>query len=204
MNHWLRTRAVLLAGCAVFGGATLAGCGSSPPTRFYVLNQIAPQATPAAAAAAANDHLPVSLGSVDIAPELDRPQLITHVGANAVHVAESDHWAAPLDAQIRRTLLQDLAARLPPGGIVEAGQSPTGAASHSLSITLNDFYGDQSCAVTLHATWSLGGAKGPPRFGQEQVQIPGSAPPCTAELPAAMSRALAQLSDRLAAVILGG
>ncbi|MGH8230454.1 MAG: PqiC family protein [Steroidobacteraceae bacterium] len=204
MSRRRRPRATLLGACAVFGCAWLAGCGSSPPTRFYVLNEIAPQAAPPAAAASANGQLPVSLGSVDIAPELDRPQLITHVGANAVHVAESDRWAAPLDAQIRRTLVEDLAARLPPGGIAEPGQSPTGAAAHSLSLTLNDFYGDQSCVVTLHATWSLTSAKGPPRFGQEQVQIAGGAPPCTAELPAAMSRALAQLSDRLAAVILGG
>jgi hypothetical protein len=203
MSQPLRIRVTLLGGCVVLACASLAGCGSSPPTRFYVLNQIAPQAAPPAAAAAASGQLPVSVGSVDIAPELDRPQLLTHVGANAVHVAESDVWAAPLDTQIRRTLIEDLTARLPPGSVADPGQSPTGAAVHSLSVTLNDFYGDQSCAVTLHATWSLTGAKGPPRFGQEQLQIPGGTPPCTAELPAAMSRALAQLSDRLAAVILG-
>lgn len=202
MNHRPLLRSTLLGGCVAFGCAASTGCGSSPPTRFYVLNQIAPQAAPAVAAA--NDRLPVSIGSLEIAPELDRPELITHVGANGVHVAESDRWAAPLDAQIRRTLSADLAARLPPGGLLEPGQSPSGATVHSLSITLNNLYADQSCAVTLHATWSLSGAKGAPQFGQEQLQIPGGAPPCTAELPAAMSRALAQLSDRLAAVITGG
>src|SRR5580704_15985075 len=105
---WLRP--VLLLGCCL-----LFGCGSSPPTRFYILNEIAPT-TPAPAAAVPN-QIPVRVEAVVIAPELDRPELVTRSGPNRVHVAGSDRWAAPLAEQIRRVLSVDLSARLPPGSV---------------------------------------------------------------------------------------
>jgi hypothetical protein len=69
-----------------------------------------------------------------------------------------------------------------------------------LTIAIEEFYGDDSCAVTLRAGWSLVAPRASVLHGVEQLQIPGSAP-CSGELPAAMSRALAVLADRLAQVI---
>ena len=72
---WLRP--VVLLGCFA-----LFACGSSPPTRFYILNEIAP-ATPAAAAATPN-QIPVRVEPVAIAPELDRPEIVSRIGPNRV------------------------------------------------------------------------------------------------------------------------
>jgi hypothetical protein len=54
--------------------------------------------------------------------------------------------------------------------------------------------------VSLRASWSLTTAHAASQHGTEQVQVPASAP-CTGELPAAMSRALGVLADRLASAI---
>jgi uncharacterized lipoprotein YmbA len=186
---WLR--AVVMLGFGV-----LSGCGVSPPTRFYILNDIAPAAQPAAV----SNRMAVRLEALAIAPEIDRPELVTRSGPNRVHVAGLARWAAPLPGQIRRVLSDDLAARLPPGQVADPDEPATSEPRRLLSIAIEEFYGDDSCAVSLRAGWSLANPHANLVHGSEQVQIPPSAP-CSGELPAAMSRALAVLADRLAQVI---
>jgi len=177
-------------------GCALAGCGSSPPTRFYILNDIAPSA----AVPAVSNPIAVRVEPLAIAAEVDRPELVTRSGPNRVHVAGSERWAAPLPEQIRRVLSDDLAARLPPGLVANVDEPPSSEPRRSLSIAINEFYGDDSCGVSLRASWSLANPHAQILNGTEQVQIPASTP-CSGELPAAMSRALAALADRLATVI---
>ena len=69
-----------------------------------------------------------------------------------------------------------------------------------MRIAIDEFYGDDSCAVSLRASWSLTNPHAASQRGTEQVQVPASAP-CAGQLAAAMSRALGVLADRLAAVI---
>jgi uncharacterized lipoprotein YmbA len=197
-------RAGWLGLSALLGCGGLLGCGSSPPTRFYILNDIAPAAIAAGAAAAAAGTAPmplaVQLGPVTLAPELDRPELVTRSSPNRVHVADFQRWAAPLADQVRRVLSDDLAARLPPGLIIDTAEPAGGEPRRTLSIAIDEFYGDDACAVSLRAGWSLSGPNAGSLYGTEQLQIPGSAP-CGDQLPAAMSRALAALAERLATVI---
>jgi hypothetical protein len=194
MRTWLRPVGWL--GCCV-----LVACGSSPPTRFYILNEIAP-ATPAPVAAAPN-QIPVRVQAIAMAPELDRPELVTRSGPNRVQVAGSERWAAPLVDQIRRVLSDNLSARLPPGLVADPNEPSTNDPRRLLSIAIDEFYGDDSCAVNLRASWSLATVHAASQHGTEQVQLPASAP-CAGELPAAMSRALGVLADRFAAVIAAG
>ena len=190
MRTWLRPVGWL--GCCV-----LIACGSSPPTRFYILNEIAPATAPAAAAPNA---IPVRVQPLAMAPELDRPELVTRSGPNRVQVAGSDRWAAPLVDQLRRVLSNDLSARLPPGLVADPNEPSTNDPRRLLSIAIDEFYGDDSCAVSLRASWSLTIPHAASQHGTEQIQVPASAP-CTGEIPAAMSRAIGVLADRLAGVI---
>jgi uncharacterized lipoprotein YmbA len=189
---WLRY--LVLLGCC----GLLVACGSSPPTRFYILNEIAPPSASHAPAAA--NQVPVRIEPVAIAAELDRPELVRRTGPNRVHVAGSERWAAPLSDQIRRVLSDDLSARLPPGLVADPSEPATTDPRRLLTIAIAEFYGDDSCAVSLRASWSMTNPHAASQRGSEQLQLPSSAP-CPGELPAAMSRALAALSDRLAAVI---
>ena len=99
----------------------LSGCDSSPPTRFYILNDIAPTAQPAAV----SNRIAVRVEPLAIAAEVDRPELVTRSGPNRVHVAGLERWAAPLPGQIRRVLSDDLAARLPPGLVADPDEPAT-------------------------------------------------------------------------------
>jgi hypothetical protein len=185
---WLRPVVLL-------GSSLLFACGSSPPTRFYILNEIAP-ASPAPTAATSN-LIPVRVEPVAIAPELDRPEIVSRIGPNRVHVAGSDRWAALLPEQIRRVLSDDLSARLPPGSIADPNEPNTKDPRRLLTIAIDEFYGDDRCAVALRASWSLTIPSVASQHGTEQVQVPATAP-CSGELAEAMSRALGALADRIA------
>src|SRR5580658_1530339 len=181
----------------LLGGCSLLACGSSPPIRFYTLNAVAPSATGTAAAAGS---IPVRVEPVAIPAELDRLELVNHTGPNLVHLADSDRWAAPLDEQIRRTLSDDLAARLPAGLVADPNEPGTHEPRRTLSVSIGQFDADASCALTLSASWSLQQPHERTRSGSQRIAQP-SAGACPTALPAAMSRALATLADRLAAIV---
>jgi uncharacterized lipoprotein YmbA len=182
---------------AWLGCCLLIACGSSPPTRFYILNEIAPAAAPGAAA---SNPVPVRVQPVAIARELDRPELVTRSGPNRVQVAGLDRWAAPLVDQIRRVLSDDLSARLPPGGVADPNEPATSDPRRLLTVAIDEFYADDSCAVSLRASWSLTTPHAASQHGAEQIQLPASTP-CAGEEAAAMSRAIGGLADRLAVAI---
>jgi uncharacterized lipoprotein YmbA len=178
-----------------------AGCASSPPMRYYTLSEV-----PATARLSSADNtLAVHLDRVTIPTELDRAQIVRRIDATRLQIVEDDRWAAPLDDTIRRVLSDDLAARLPPGVVADPNEPSVGEKRQSLSVDIQEFYGDASCAVTLRASWLLKPPDSPSSRGSEEIHIPAGTD-CTgaATLPAALSQALARLSDRIAAVIAQG
>ncbi|UFS70651.1 ABC-type transport auxiliary lipoprotein family protein [Geomonas sp. RF6] len=101
----------LLAG-SIAGALTLclAGCASSPHTRFYTLHpvgerQVERTATPAA-------PVSVFVRPVDIPDYLDRPQIVTRSGHNELVLAEFDRWAGSLADDITAVVAEDLSRLL--------------------------------------------------------------------------------------------
>jgi hypothetical protein len=176
---------ITTAALPVIAALVLVGaCSSTPPTRFYTLSDTAPEATPPAGVGW------VRVVGVTIPGEIDRPELVRRIGPNQLSIAGFDRWAAPLDQTIRRALSDDIARRVP---------SPSRGQQYSVSVDIHEFYGDGSCNVTLRAAWTL--KQSPPQNAQpvnEEIQVPSSGA-CTATLPATMSIALGQLSDRIIA-----
>jgi uncharacterized protein len=170
---------------AMFTALVLVGaCSSSPPTRFYTLSDTAPDgASPGGVGW-------VRIVGVTIPGEINRPEVVRRIGPNQLNIAGLDRWAAPLDQTIRRALSDDISRRVP---------NPAPGQQYSVSVDVQEFYGDGSCNVTLRAAWTLKQAR--PENAQpvnEEIQVPSSGA-CTATLPATMSIALGQLSDRIIA-----
>jgi uncharacterized lipoprotein YmbA len=151
---------------------------------------------------AADDTLPVRLDRVTIPTELDRSQLVRRIDATRLQIIDGDRWAAPLDDTIRRVLSGDLAARLPPGMVANPNEPSIGEKRQLLSVDIAEFYGDAACTVTLRVAWLLKQPDSQSSRGTEEVRIPATGD-CSGAgaLPSAMSQALAQLSDRIAAAI---
>jgi uncharacterized lipoprotein YmbA len=173
------------------------GCSSSPPLRYYTLNAIASTAPPVTI----SNQAPVRVDPIVIPQELDRLEIVTRVGPNRLRISELDHWAAPLDDQIRRVLSDDLSTRLSPHELADPNEPAGGGPRRLLSVSITDFLADSACSVTLHADWMLRGPNSNNERGTESVLIRGNEP-CTAPAAAQMSSALAMLADRLATMIL--
>jgi uncharacterized lipoprotein YmbA len=171
----------------------LAGCGSSPPSKFYVLTA---DPVPQRAGAVATNT--VALGRVTLPGALDRPQIARRRGANEIVFSEEERWAGPLDDMMRRVLADDLAARLPAGVmLVESSAKPPPGATIALDVSRFD--ADEAGTVTLVARWEAigrnGAALGAPR--ESTIVEPGSGKNVAAVV-AAMSRAVAALAARIA------
>jgi uncharacterized lipoprotein YmbA len=164
----------------------LASCASSSvPMRFYTL---APMGNDGAAP---NAPAAIRVVRVTLPGEIDRPEIVRRTEATRLQLAEEDRWAAPLGEMIQRTLAADLQSRVPSS----AGEPD------QLLVDIEEFIADANCAVTLRAAWSLrrGGAAGSLTRGYETVKAEAATSACeVSAIPAAMSRALAEFSSRVA------
>ena len=163
----------------------VAGCSSSPPTRFYTLNDTAPEAVAPSGVGL------VEVTGVTVPGELDRPEVVRRMGPNQLKISGLDRWAAPLDQIIRRVLTDDIGRRV---------RAPVPGREYPVSVDIHEFYGDDSCNVTLRAAWTVrqphAAALQP---ANEEIQVPSSGGACPETLAATMSVAVGQLSDRIIA-----
>ena len=172
----------------------LAGCGTSLPSKFYVLTaDPVPQRAWTAAAKT------VALGRVSLPGALDRPQIARRKAGNEIVFSEEERWAGPLDDMMRRVLADDLAARLPAGVmLVESSAKPPPGVTIALDVSRFD--ADEAGSATLTARWEALGRNGAPLGAPRESTIvePGSGKDAAAVV-ATMSRAVAALAARIAA-----
>ena len=174
----------------------LTGCGSSPPSKFYVLTA---DPVPPRAPTVARAGNTVALGRITVPGALDRPQIARRKGGNEIVFSEEERWAGPLDDMLRRVLADDLAARLPAGVmLVESSARPPPGVT--LALDVSRFDADESGNVTLTARWEALGPNGAPLGAPRESTIvePGSGSGAAA-VAATMSRAVAALAARIAA-----
>lgn len=170
---------------------TLAGCASSPPTRFFALDPVS-----GAAAAAGASGTPVKVDAVHIPPALDRDSMVRGESDNQLQISSQESWAGDLGEMIRRVLTQDLAQRLP-SGMVVAPESPAPADARGLVIDILTFQ-PQSGEVVLDADWTLlQGTQANP-VARRSVHLTQSATPSAQGEAAAMSALLGRLADGIA------
>lgn len=108
---WLRA-GVLIPGAALLFSLLLSACGTSKPSRFYMLtNGLTPKA--GASVDVAQADIQIGFYPVKISPYLDRPQIVSLCEDGGITVDEFNRWAAPLDGSIRGAIAADMAAEMP-------------------------------------------------------------------------------------------
>jgi uncharacterized protein len=102
----MNTRKVLVILCVV--SIMLAGCATSKPSRYYVLN--APEN--AQNACKGGRIITIGISPVDLPKYLDRPQIMTRINDNELQLSEFHQWAEPLKDNISRVIAQNLSGSL--------------------------------------------------------------------------------------------
>ena len=179
----------------------LSGCSESKPSRFFVL-------TPLAATTDTGGRGPaLGVGPVVIPQYLDRPEIVTRSSDNQLQLAEFDQWGGRISDNITRALAENLSGILKTDRVSIYPWTDASALTDQISVDITQFERDPSGAVTLTAFWSISDAQsGKVLFnGRSNIQKPVGATSAGADayaaIAAAMSEALASLSQEIAAAI---
>lgn len=176
----------------------LSACGSSQAVRFYTLTSLKNVEIPAANAAAERRGI-LAVGPVEIADYLDRPQIIRRDGATNIALLENDRWAGSLQRDLARVLIDNLGILLGPEGYLVLPWEVTARADSRVQVSVTRLERTDQQTVVLEALWTLLGKERGDILaaGREVIAEPDSGgAEGTVE---AMSRALAELSRRIAA-----
>jgi uncharacterized lipoprotein YmbA len=185
----MRPHAALAITCAF--AILVAGCGSTPASRFYTLS-----ASPGPAAPSSD--LSLAVGPVTVPAAVDRPQIVVSTGPNQVRLDEFNRWASPLQNNIARVVAENLVGMLGTPRVTISPLTLSAGADYRAAIEVQRFDSALGEAAMLDVVWTVTRARdGTSQTGRTTVREPTTAQDYDA-LAAAHSRALARLSRDIA------
>src|SRR5882724_4644572 len=188
----MRHRADITILCAL--GMLLAGCVSTPQSRFFTLSALSAGTNHVAAPS----NLSVAVGPVSVPAAVDRPQIVVSTGPNQVMLDDFNRWASPLQDNVARIIAENLAAILGTPRVTLFPQTLNVDVDYRVQIEIRNFESAPGKSASLDAVWSVRRAKdGKTETGRtsarEKVEDNGYE-----ALAAAHSRGVARLSQDIA------
>lgn len=181
----------------VLAGILLAGCSSSPDPRFYILEGPQTQST---STARGSEELSIFIAPIVLSDYLKRNEIISRPSNHRVSIAEYDRWAEPLDQTIATVLTQNLAEHFGSGNVTNYYSNFNGKSDVTIRVHIVEF-GPTGDRVALKATWEVSDtARSRPQVHSQQFSESFSDGDYQS-ISAAMSRALARLSDSIVGTI---
>ena len=189
----MRRRAILAV--AIAAAAIAAGCGTSPPSRFYTLSATAaPATTPST--------LFVAVGPVTVPAVVDRPEFVVSTGPNELRLDEFNRWASPLQDNLSRAVAENLVAILGTPRVILFPQALASDPDYRVAIEVRTFDSVPGKSAALDAVWTIRRAKdGKTQTGRTSARETVADASYEA-LAAGHSRAVARLSQEIADAIL--
>ena len=175
----------------------LAGCGTTPASKFYLLSaesaQLPSGTTPS-----------LGVGPIEIPEYLNRNALVYNREGNRLHIANFERWAEPLDSSISRVIRLNLASLLDTQNVQSFPWSKSDEPEYGIEVTvLNLDANDQR--ARLIAEWHIYRAhKHRETILRRVIELEQAMPVgavSAAEVAPAYSQLLLQLSEIIAAAI---
>lgn len=192
-----RLTAALLAGMLMLGG-----CGTTPPSKFYMLEAM-PSDSAVPAISDEQGSLHIGVGPVEFADYLGRPQIVTRKDGVEVSLAETHRWAEPLTDNFSRVLAENLSILLATDRITLHPSRNWSDIDYQVLVNVWQFDADINGGVTLVASWSIRGKGGAELLTMSKTTFrSGSASTATySETVRALSNTVALLSREIADAI---
>ena len=147
-------RLFLLAIIILGASTVMAGCGSSPATRYYVLAPLSiseggdkPKGN--------KDDPAIGIGPVQFPKYLDRPQIVTRSSRNQIDIGDFDQWAEPLKTNFTNVIAENLSVLIPGERIVVFPWSRSTPIGHQVLIEVTRFEGELGGDSLLTARWRI-------------------------------------------------
>ena len=182
---------------ALLVAVLLAGC-TSPEPSYYTL-------APVRGAEAAGGPALVELRQPSIPGTLDRSDIVRANSPYQLKLNGGERWAAPLGDMIGRVLAQDLTSRLPGSSVFTSSGAITAEPNATVEVDIQRFDADTAGPITLLAQAAVTRGRARDAARTQTIRLSVTPPgPATADLVAAMSNALGQMADQIAAMLRGG
>ena len=183
---------------AALGMVLLASGCASAPTHVFTLTPT----PPANRVAAISVTQPIEVAEVPLPPLIDRNSIVLNAGNGQLSIPQNDEWGGPLGSLIRETLTADLQSRLGANAVLPPGSMAPKRGLRILRLTIQQFIGSTNGHVVLDASWAILKAGGSDVLQSGRATITTQATSGkTADIVQAMSRALGELADHIAARI---
>jgi uncharacterized lipoprotein YmbA len=178
---------VIVSGCAPKG----------PPPIMYVLDSQAPAMLPAF-----EKGLVVGLGPVEVAPYLNRNQIVTRETGSRLGLSEQHQWAEPLKDGFTRVLLVNLGVALDSNMVFALPLRKRRDLDFEIPVEILRFDGELGKEVVVGARWSVleGESQKILKTQVTVIREPLSSPSYE-DFVATLSRIMAQLGQEIAAVV---
>ncbi|GJM23329.1 MAG: hypothetical protein DHS20C15_32440 [Planctomycetota bacterium] len=174
----------------------VAACGSTAPSRFYVLTPTAGSELGASSALGA-----VALAPVVLPRSVDRSQIVTRRASNEVSLAEFARWAEPLEENVARVIEQNLEARLGESSVFDSDSRWGPDAAFIVAVVVQEFDAVIDGACTLVARLHVSDGAGTWLATRSVRAQNTSSESGAAGVAQAMSANLHELSERIVATL---
>jgi len=144
-----------------------AGCAGSPSPEqhlYFLSADIQPGVI--------NEEMTIGIGVVDVAPYLQRSEIMLQIGPQELRPARYHQWAEPLQASVRRYLRDRLSTDL--ATAVDTNRQFRDNWQMQIDITVDKLHGDLDGQVLLDAHYLIHGIADPTLKKRNRVRITGN------------------------------
>jgi hypothetical protein len=180
--------------------AASTGCLKPSSSAPVVLHTLSPIPAPAAAGQGHGPALEVM--PVRLPEMLQRPQLVVAQGPGTLGLSETHRWGNPLDQDIQRVLVENLALRLGGDAVVASPYGERVAARYRLELEVLSCDPGDGGGLALKALWMVTPSAGGPALVVRRTDLREPlAGPDPEALVAAHNRILGALSETIASAL---
>jgi uncharacterized protein len=182
----------------VFGllAIAMAACSSPAPSLYTIAPVQGPTQTGAPGV--------IVLQTIGLARYLDRSQIVKSSEANRLDVRNNDWWGEPLGAMLSRVLTEELTQRLPQSTVINEAGAVTASPDAVIEIDIRRLDEDASGSLILLAQANVNfKSRKSSVLRNFRIVVPPSGTG-TPGLVTAISAAVGQLADGLAAILVTG
>lgn len=130
------------------------GCGSTKPSRFYVLTPVS-NLEGEAAQPGGHADISIGIGMLKFPDHLLRPQIVIQTGSNKLDYAEYDRWAEPLNDNFARVVAENLSKMIPSASVYIYPWKNTSKVLYQVNFEVMRFSQGPDRSVTLVVFWSI-------------------------------------------------
>lgn len=127
-----------------------AGCGSTEPSRFYLLTPMPDDET-----LERGNDLKLTIGPVSVAEYINRPQIVSRKSPHEIDFSEFHRWAEPLKERVAYVLAENLSLLLATDRVSIFPSKDLGKEDYQITIWIAECDVQPEKEVLFKAWWSL-------------------------------------------------